>query len=87
MQLKNRDWMYIFIDLDYHCSDCSSNLRVGFCEDCFQEKRHMGHHYFFNSYPIGSKIVCNCGDLALLPADGWCGNHKVIEQQILDERE
>ena len=42
----------------YMCSDCQYDKYAFFCFDCFDPKKHIGHHY----YVTEGSGACDCGN-------------------------
>ena len=53
---QNRQKVFFFIMVVYMCSDCQYDKYAFFCFDCFDPKKHIGHHY----YVTEGSGACDC---------------------------
>ncbi|XP_013419447.1 E3 ubiquitin-protein ligase ubr3-like [Lingula anatina] len=57
----------------YRCRTCGISPCMSLCADCFQAGNHTGHD--FNMFRSQAGGACDCGDISVMQADGFCNRH------------
>ncbi|WOL01977.1 E3 ubiquitin-protein ligase [Canna indica] len=64
-------------DLAYRCRTCENDPTCAICVPCFQNGNHKDHDYSI-IYTGGG--CCDCGDVTAWKREGFCSEHRGIEQ-------
>ncbi|KAK6165726.1 hypothetical protein SNE40_022591 [Patella caerulea] len=57
----------------YRCRTCGISPCMSLCSECFQAGNHEGHD--FNMFKSHAGGACDCGDVNVMNADGFCPRH------------
>ncbi|KAK7479148.1 hypothetical protein BaRGS_00029589 [Batillaria attramentaria] len=63
----------------YRCRTCAISPCMSLCADCFQAGNHEGHDY--NMFRSQAGGACDCGDINVMNAAGFCPRHGPENQQ------
>lgn len=63
----------------YRCRTCAISPCMSLCADCFQAGNHEGHDY--NMFRSQAGGACDCGDVNVMNAAGFCPRHGPENQQ------
>ncbi|KAI0233528.1 E3 ubiquitin-protein ligase UBR3 [Lamellibrachia satsuma] len=63
----------------YRCRTCGISPCMSLCADCFQAGNHTGHD--FNMFRSQAGGACDCGDISVMKACGFCQRHGPQHQQ------
>ncbi|KAL6528690.1 hypothetical protein OROMI_029335 [Orobanche minor] len=64
-------------DIAYRCRSCEHDPTCAICVPCFQKGNHKDHDYSV-IYTGGG--CCDCGDITAWKREGFCSEHKGVEQ-------